>query len=62
LEEIEGEMDTPEERQNQYDRNIEEVYSNIPSRKYQLTKEPVSISNNSPSRILSLAEKTNPLI
>jgi hypothetical protein len=62
LEEIEGEMDTPEERQNQYDRNIEEAYSNIPSRNYRLTKDPVSISNNSPARILSQAEKTNPLI
>jgi len=55
-------MDTPEERQNQYDRNIDEGQSNIPSRIFRLTKDPVSISSNSPSRILSLFVKTNPLI
>ena len=62
LDEIEGEMDTPEERQNQYDRNIDEGQSNIPSRILRLTKDPLSISSNSPARILSLMEKTNPLI
>ena len=55
-------MDTPEERQNQYDRNIDEGQSNIPSRILRLTKDPVSISSNSPARTLSLMEKTNPLI
>jgi hypothetical protein len=55
-------MDTPEERQNQYDRNIDEGQSNIPSRNFRMTKDPVSISSNSPVRILSLVEKTNPLI
>jgi hypothetical protein len=55
-------MDTPEERQNQYDRNIDEGQSNIPFKNFRLTKDPVSISSNSPVRILGLIEKTNPLI